>query len=166
MKKLLVFAFSTLLLSSCLKEEALTPNPSAAPPVQEIPTTGGNSNVGGPEFFNYTLDGDSIKLTNPNFVGSSSFGQITSKLAQNDFFQIVVTLSNRTFPDTNQLSSFSTNIVYNETLSKRYNGEAGLLIFTSDTLGKITGTFDIIMKNEGNPSDSIVVTKGSFSVNK
>lgn len=181
MKYILTLTAIVLSLTACLKEEELKPNDDATPLAQDtlfIDPTGGGTTGGGtgggttgggtndPEFFNYTFNGQPVNLTSPQFVGSISFGQITSKLSATDFFQIALTLAGRTFPDTTRLSSLSTAIVYNETTSKRYNGESGMLIFTSDSPDKITGEFDVVMKNESNPSDSIIVTNGSFSVNK
>ncbi|MBL4708033.1 MAG: hypothetical protein JKY48_06300 [Flavobacteriales bacterium] len=163
MKQVLALIFGISLFTACVKEEPLTPNTKASGPTLEIPATGGS---GSPEFFDYTLNGTKVNLTKPSFSGSSSFGQILSQLSQTNFFQIGVILSGSTFPDTNKLSSFSTNFVYNETLTKRYNGEAGEFIFTSDAQGKLTGTFDMIMKNIADANDSIIITNGSFSVNK
>ena len=182
MKRIILLSLVALSFTACLKEEPLTPNENATPLAQQpvfIDTTGGGTSGGGtngggttgggsndPEFFNYSINGQAVNLTSPQFVGSTSFGQITSKLATSDFFQIALTLAGRAFPDTTRLSSFSSTIVYNETTSKRYNGESGMLIFTTDSPEKITGEFDIVMKNEANANDSIIVTNGSFSVNK
>ena len=116
-------------------------------------TAGSGSTVGGttgfgttnPEFFNYTLNGQNVSKINPSNSDSTSFGQIISKLADSDFFQLTLKLAGRIFPNTTVLGSFSNSIVYNEITLNCYIREAGLLIFSSNSQDKITGTFDVIM---------------------
>ena len=172
MKRILLLSLVVVSFTACLKEEGLSPNKNASPLAQQpvvIDTTGSGTSGGGssdPEFFNYTLGGQAVNLTNPAFSGSTGFGQIISQLSGAEFFQIALTLAGRSFPDTARLSIASSTVFYNETATKRYNGESGMLIFTTDSPEKITGNFDMVMKNEANANDSIIVTNGSFSVNK
>lgn len=174
MKKVFIALLSISLFSACLKEESLEPSIGVGPTFQ-LPfvadttnngggTTGGGSND--PEFFNYTLNGSNVNLSSPTYISNGFLAQITSQLSQSNFFQMVV-ISGSTFPDTITLSQFSTELVYNETISKRYNAEKGMLIYTADDASKVTGSFNnLTMFNMTNAADSIIVTNGSFSVNK
>jgi hypothetical protein len=178
MKRILLLTLVVVSFTACLKEDGLSPNKNASPLTQQpvvMDTTGSGTSGGGgttgggssdPEFFNYTLDGQTVNLTDPQFTGSTGFGQIISQLTGSEFFQVALTLAGRSFPDTTRLSIFSSTVVYNETVTKRYNGESGMFIFTTDSPEKITGNFDMVMTNEANANDSIIVTNGSFSVNK
>lgn len=170
-------SFIALLCTACLKDDPLKPNKVARPLTQQPVfldtagrglTGGGTTGVGttDSEFFNFTLNGQNVSNKNPSISGSTTFGQIISKLAASDFFQLTLILAGRTFPNTTVLGPFSNSIVYNETTLERYNREAGLLIFSSNSQDKITGTFDVIMKNTANPNDSIIVKNESFSVSK
>lgn len=128
-------------------------------------TTGGGTTGGGttdPEFFNCSIDGTSYIATTPIYNSAFGLSQIISKTAQSNLFNLSI-FPTTSLPDTFRYDEFSNEFSYIKTISNTYNAEKGMLIVTENNNNKIVGNFNVTMFNG---SDSVVVTNGSFSVNK
>lgn len=168
----LIILFSSLIaISACQKEEPLAPNPDAAGAQAfdfNFPDTSGTGGGGGGttvnQYFNATIDGQAISYGNYNYVsnGASVILSGFSATSPNAItFSIVGSLSTG---DVYDLSDAFSSASYTRGVGDAVSSTSGSLTIDEVSSDLVRGTFFFTAKAANNPSDSVVVTNGSFQI--